>query len=171
MKIFITGLPGVGKTTIILKVTKELKNHDLKIGGFVTQEIREKGKRVGFKIKALDTGEEGILAWAGNGYPRVGKYVVNLKDINNIAVSAIRRAIENADVIIIDEIGAMEYKSREFAKSIDEVIKSEKVLLATVHRRYIDRFKTLGRVYVLTPENREQIRQEIIESLRTHWEI
>jgi len=65
MKIFITGLPGVGKTTIILKVTKELKNHDLKIGGFVTQEIREKGKRVGFKIKALDTGEEGILAWAG----------------------------------------------------------------------------------------------------------
>ncbi|MCD6189718.1 MAG: NTPase, partial [Thermococcus sp.] len=71
MKIFITGLPRVGKTTLVLKVAEELKSHNLRIGGFITQEVREKGRRVGFKIKALDTGEEGILAWVGSGYPRV----------------------------------------------------------------------------------------------------
>lgn len=166
MKIFITGLPGVGKTTLALKVAEELKAHNLKIGGFITQEVREKGRRVGFKIKALDTEEEGILAWIGSGYPRVGKYTVNLEDLNRVGVSAIRRALENVDLIIIDEIGAMEYKSREFADAVEKALKSKKPLLATVHRRYIERFRDYGKLYFLTPENRENIRQEIIESLR-----
>ena len=167
MKIFITGLPGVGKTTLVLKVAEELKTHNLRIGGFITQEVREKGRRVGFKIKALDTGEEGILAWVGSGYPRVGRYVVNLDDLNSVGVSAIRRALKNADLIIIDEIGAMEYKSREFAEAVEEVIKSEKPLLATVHRRYAGRFKNFGTLYTLTPDNRETIRREITKSLKT----
>ncbi|WP_175059711.1 NTPase [Thermococcus sp. 2319x1] len=166
MKIFITGLPGAGKTTLVLRVAEELKAYNLKIGGFITQEVRENGRRVGFKIKALDTGEEGILAWIGEGHPRVGKYTVNLEDLNCIGVLAIKRALKDADLIIIDEIGAMEYKSREFAEAVEKAVKSEKPLLATVHRNYAKRFRNYGKLYVLTPENREHIRQEIIHNLK-----
>ncbi|NJE26955.1 NTPase [Thermococcus sp. MV5] len=166
MRLFVTGLPGVGKTTLVLKVAEEMQGIGLKIGGFTTQEVRKKGRRVGFKIKAIDTKEEGILAWVGEGYPRVGKYVVNLEDLNRVGVSAIRRAISEADLIIIDEIGAMEYKSREFAKIINEVLKKEKPLLATVHRRYTERFRGMGKLYVLTTENREKIKDEVIKELK-----
>jgi len=165
MKIFVTGMPGVGKTTLVLKIAEELKSRGFRVGGMITQEVRERGKRVGFKIKALDTNEEGILAWVGEGYPRVGKYAVNLEDLNRVGVSAIRRALQNADVVIIDEIGAMEFKSREFAKAVEEALKSEKPLLATLHRRWVDKFKDRGKLYVLTVENREKIRERILKKL------
>ncbi|WP_167886807.1 NTPase [Thermococcus sp. M39] len=165
MKIFVTGMPGVGKTTLVLKIAEGLKRRGFKIGGMITQEVREQGRRVGFKIKALDTNEEGILAWVGEGYPRVGKYVVNIEDLDRVGVSAIRRAIQNADIVIIDEIGAMEFKSREFAKAVEEALKSEKPLLATLHRRWVDKFRDKGELYVLTVENREKIREEILHEL------
>lgn len=165
MKIFVTGMPGVGKTTLVLKIAEELKSRGFRVGGMITQEVRERGKRVGFKIKALDTNEEGILAWVGEGYPRVGRYVVNIDDLNKTGVSAIRRALQNADVIIIDEIGAMEFKSREFVKVVEEALNSEKPLLATLHRRWVDKFKDRGKLHVLTVENREKIRDEILHEL------
>lgn len=165
MKIFVTGMPGIGKTTLVLKITEELQNRGFKVGGMITQEVREQGRRVGFKIKALDTNEEGILAWVGGGYPRVGKYVVNVEDLNRVGVSAIRRAVQSADIIIIDEIGAMEFKSREFAKGVEEALKSEKPLLATLHRRWVNKFRGKGKLYILTVENREKIREEILHEL------
>ena len=97
----------------------------------------------------------------------MGKYVVNLEDLTHVGLSAIRRALKNADLIIIDEIGAMEYKSKEFAEAVKEVIKSKKPLLATVHRRYTGRFKNFGTLYTLTLDNRETIRCEIIKNLKT----
>lgn len=165
MKIFVTGMPGVGKTTLALKIAGELQNRGFKVGGMITQEIRKGGRRVGFKIKALDSGEEGILALAGEGYPRVGRYVVNVGDLNRVGVSAIRRALQNANIIIIDEIGAMEFKSREFAKAVEEALKSEKPLLATLHRRWVNKFKDRGKLYVLSVENREKTAEEILHEL------
>jgi Cdc6-like AAA superfamily ATPase len=50
--LLITGLPGVGKTTLIRKLSEELK--DLHPAGFYTQEIREEGVRKGFELISLD---------------------------------------------------------------------------------------------------------------------
>ncbi len=72
-----------------------------------------------------------------------------------MAVPAIRRAIVEADLIVIDEIGPMEYTSDEFIRAVGEVLKSEKPLLAVVHRKFIDRFRPLGgEVHTLSFENR-----------------
>ncbi|WP_048165973.1 NTPase [Palaeococcus pacificus] len=165
MRIFVTGNPGVGKTTLVLKISEALRDKGIKVGGFTTREVRERGRRVGFKIKALDTGEEGTLAWAGLDGPRVGKYGVNLQDLNEIGVEAVERALREADVVIIDEIGAMEFKSKKFAEAVEKAIESEKPLLAALHRRWVDRFKDRGKLYVLTVENREKVREEILLEL------
>lgn len=165
MRIFITGKPGAGKTTLILGTVEELKKRGYRIGGMVTREVRERGKRVGFKIKALDTGEEGILAWVGEGHPKVGRYAVNLHDLEKVGVGAIRRAIGEADLVAIDEIGAMEFKSREFKNAVEEAVNSGKPLLAVLYRRWVDKFRGRGRIYTLSHENREAVRKEIMEML------
>ncbi len=43
--LLITGLPGIGKTTLIKKLSEELKV--LHPAGFYTEEIREEGQRKG----------------------------------------------------------------------------------------------------------------------------
>src|SRR6266480_93311 len=50
-KVLLTGRPGCGKTTLIKRVVNELAQP---AGGFYTEEIRERGERVGFKIITLD---------------------------------------------------------------------------------------------------------------------
>lgn len=163
MKIFVSGMPGVGKTTLILRVSEALKSQGWRIGGVITQEVRERGRRVGFKIMALDTGEEGILAWEGSHGPKVGRYAVNLRDLDEIGVKAVERAINNADLIIIDEIGAMELKSRKFEEVVEKALRSDKHLLAVVHRRLTKRYSRYGMLYILTRENRERVLSKILE--------
>jgi nucleoside-triphosphatase len=52
------------------------------VTGFFTREIKEQGKRVGFSIITID-GKKGVLAHEDiRDRPKVGKYGVNLHDIN-----------------------------------------------------------------------------------------
>jgi nucleoside-triphosphatase len=70
-KILLTGRPGCGKTTLIKRVVDELA---LPAGGFYTEELRENGKRVGFKMITLDS-QEALLAHMDFKTPqRLGKY-------------------------------------------------------------------------------------------------
>lgn len=45
--ILITERPGIGKTTVILKVVQQSPG---KMGGFITREIKRSGKRIGFEF-------------------------------------------------------------------------------------------------------------------------
>lgn len=127
--ILLTGNPGVGKTTIIKKVISGLKNK----GGFFTEEIREGGKRVGFRIITLD-GREGILAYKEKGEFMIGSYSVNMKDLEEIAVESVFSAIKEKEIIIIDEIGKMEILSPKFKKAVLEALRSPKMVIGVIHR-------------------------------------
>ena len=60
----VTGYPGAGKTTAIIKRIKQLNEP---ISGFYTREIRNiEGGREGFKIVGIKTKKEGILASTNN---------------------------------------------------------------------------------------------------------
>ncbi|KAI3843402.1 hypothetical protein MKX03_024296 [Papaver bracteatum] len=52
----VTGPPGVGKTTLVMKVLETLRasNPNLKAQGFYTSEIRQGMERVGFEVVTLD---------------------------------------------------------------------------------------------------------------------
>jgi len=127
--VFITGRPGCGKTTMIIEIIKE---SNLNAGGFYTAEVREGGKRKGFKIIDLD-GNEGILAHVGLKSPyKVGKYKVNIKDLEEIGVKSILNAINKGKVIVIDEIGKMELFSERFKRAVEEAINSKNVVLGTI---------------------------------------
>lgn len=157
--ILICGPPGVGKTTLIKKILEKL---NLKAGGFYTEEIKENNRRVGFKIISLDN-QKGILAHISiKGAKRVGRYGVNIDDLEGIGVKSLDRALRNEDLVIIDEIGKMEIFSDKFKEKVLDCLHSEKFVLATIGiggDKYISRIKERDDVIVfeMNRENRDRL--------------
>lgn len=157
--ILICGPPGVGKTTLIKKILEKL---NLKAGGFFTEEIKENNRRVGFKIISLDN-QKGILAHISiKGAKRVGRYGVNIDDLEGIGVKSLDRALRNEDLVIIDEIGKMEIFSDKFKEKVLDCLHSEKFVLATIGiggDKYISRIKERDDVIVfeMNRENRDRL--------------
>ena len=127
----LTGRPGVGKTTIIRTVAARL---DRRAGGFYTQEIRVQGRRTGFRLVTLD-GTTGTLAGVNVSSPcRVGRYGVHLRDLEQVGVQAIWRAVNEpaVTVVVIDEIGKMELFSPAFREAVLAALDSSKAVVATI---------------------------------------
>jgi len=139
----ITGTPGIGKTTVIMRVAEVLKARGKLVGGMTSKEQRDGEIRKGFLIQDVSNGNKGWLASVNQSDgPRVGKYRVNLNDLESIGVKAIQEATKSADVIIIDEIGPMELRSLAFKKAVQEALDSRKPVIATIRFKAVDEFVT-----------------------------
>lgn len=168
--LFITGSPGSGKTTVLLKAIEALKARGHRVGGMISREARTSGTRVGFEILDLGSGRRGWLAHVNQKQgPRVGRYRVNLEDLNDIGAGAILKAVENFDVIAIDEIGPMELHSERFKEAVKRVVESGTLVIGTVHwkarDKLIERIKARedAEIYRVTYENRGNLHETIVE--------
>jgi len=165
--ILLTGRPRVGKTTIIKDVVRSLPGQ---AGGFYTEEMRERGRRQGFKIVTLD-GQEGVLAHVGiKSRMRVSKYGVKLADLEGIGVAAIREALGQKDYVVIDEIGKMELFSQAFRDAVWAAVHSDKPVLGTItlaSHPWANNVKALPQVTIIevTLANRDRISQRVLDSL------
>ena len=63
---------------------------------------------------------------------RVSKYVVDIDSLDRIGVSVIRKAAQQCDLVVIDEIGKMELFSVKFRETVLEVIDYGERLLGTI---------------------------------------
>lgn len=176
-KFFVLGSPGVGKTTLVEYLFQFLKDNlpDLDFTGFITKEIREKGKRKGFKIKMLDSEEEYILALK-KGFlsekerkerPAVGKYEVILENLDRI-VEKLEKKINKKKFpfFIIDEIGKMEALSVKFCSFIETLLSSKNYLLATLGKGEIPFLRKVREFEPaffceVTKENREFLKERL----------
>jgi nucleoside-triphosphatase len=173
-RIFLTGEPGCGKTTTIKKVSETLAAHGRKVGGVISGEIREGGVRVGFNLEDILTHETGILAHVSQrDGPTVGKYRVNLADIQRIAVSAIKHAIDYADVILVDELGPMELHSMPFILAVEMALATPKHFVGTIHKRashyLVAAIKSnpAYQIHEVTPNNRNELAKSITERIES----
>ena len=168
----LTGSPGVGKTTVLMKTVNALKERGCSVGGMISREVREGGTRVGFEILNLNSSERGWLAHVNQVIgQQVGKYRVNMEDLNNIGAKAIMDAAENCDVIAIDEIGPMELLSEKFRDAVRKALESRKLVVAVVHWKAQDRLITDAKnmkdaeIFTVTAENREKLPTTIAEKV------
>ena len=140
------------------------------MGGIITSEIRDSRGRLGFQIEDISTHKVGTLAHmyeTSGEAPSVGKYHVNLLNLETVGVAAITNAVCTADVIIIDEIGPMELKSREFIMAVELAVSSQKYLIGTIHRMSTHPLVTAIRsnldsqILEVTLHNRDTIPSEV----------
>jgi len=106
---------------------------------------------VGFSINTLD-GREGILAHQNlKSQFRVGKYGVNLKDIDSIAVPAMI-AERKEKIVVIDEIGKMECFSVLFKRTLVRVLSLPNWIIGSIAQKgdlFIQRIKERDDVKVI----------------------
>lgn len=128
--LLITGRPRTGKTTLISELVSLWPE---RCGGFITEEIRERGERIGFRIRTLD-GNIGVLASIHLMSPyRVSRYGVDVESLEKIGVEAIYRAINAKEIVVIDEIGKMELYSQKFKEAVLAALDSPKRVLGVIH--------------------------------------
>lgn len=165
-KFFLTGRPGSGKSTVLLKCVEQLHGLGFAVGGISTPEIRSGGSRVGFSVVDLASGRRAPLAGTEVASSfRVGRYGVDLMGFESVALPALEYAERSCDVICIDEIGPMELFSRPFERRIDELIRGPKPMVAVVHRRRADAYGGRGTLFHVSPGNREQLAELIVGRL------
>lgn len=167
-KILLTGLPGCGKTTAVMKIISGLDPE--RIAGFYTQEIREDDTRKGFSWTRLD-GATGVLAHVNTKSAcKVGKYGVDVIGFEKSVVPILDLERKNVDLFVIDEIGKMECFSEKFVTAIRLLFSSKKSVLATVAKKgkgLISGIKNYPdtQLFNLTTQNRDKIITEISQIL------
>ncbi|OIR14430.1 MAG: hypothetical protein BEU04_03130 [Marine Group III euryarchaeote CG-Bathy1] len=168
VKVAISGHPGSGKTSTLLRIAQMLSD-EYSIGGFTTHPIKEEGYIVGYGLKNYTTElcdecapktqndktptshceacgayEQGIVAsknWDVK--PRITvlhdeepvNLGIQLSVVNKIATKSVKDAIENKDLIIVDEVGKLVSESPEFSEVLTEALDSGKPMILTIHKR------------------------------------
>ncbi|MCX7981626.1 MAG: NTPase [Syntrophales bacterium] len=167
IRIFLTGLPGCGKTTIIKNVIEKIGPH-LPISGFFTSEIRTEHTRVGFSITTTD-GKEGILAHINfKSKYKVGRYGVDLAGFERIVLPCLLG--KSSSLYVIDEIGKMECLSLPFCTAVRELLSREIPIIGTIALRgggIIAEVKARKdiQIWEVTPANRDTLPMKILEKI------
>ncbi|MHA2066146.1 MAG: NTPase [Candidatus Thorarchaeota archaeon] len=165
--VILTGRPGIGKSTLIRKVINTLEPD--RADGFWSEEIRENSTRVGFSIITI-SGEQGVLAHSSlKTGPRVGKYRVNVEDLESIAIPSLARARTQGKIIVIDEIASMELYSPQFAPEVRKCLDTGRVVATLQQRRgtFQDEVRSRKDVHLIeiTLANRDSILHEVLSRL------
>jgi len=167
----VTGRPGIGKTTVLLNAVEGLRAKGYRVGGMVSREVRQEGARVGFQVINLKAGEEGWLARINQpSGPQLGKYRVNLVDLETFGVKAIQTALGEADLVVIDEIGPMELFSQAFKQAVKDAVDSRKLILGVIHHSARDpvieaiRKREDAEMLEVTFENRSRVHNILIQN-------
>ncbi|MBS3118391.1 hypothetical protein J4417_01780 [Candidatus Woesearchaeota archaeon] len=172
MLIFLTGKPGVGKTSMLAELASQLqaekgkdKKPKRKVAGFLMEEIREGEVRKGFFMKDLASGEKELLAhldsrFVNSGY-HLSRFHVSMGAIDK-SLARFEKSFPLAEYVFIDEIGRFGLFSETFSQALDTVLHTpNKIIVATLHVSYLPLFGHLGEVLFLKQDNHQEIKEKL----------
>jgi nucleoside-triphosphatase len=149
------------------RLAELLRDAGVPLSGFLTREMREDGRRVGFEIETF-AGERGLLAHVDiKGGPRVGRYGVDLEEFERVALPSLKHP---GGVVLIDELGKMELASERFREEVLALFERDLPLVATVHtarHAFTDELKRRADVSTmrLTASNRADLPAQLLDLL------
>ena len=186
-KIGVTGLPRSGKSAVMEKVVSMLadeRREEMRargddvaaaklLGGMSCEPVSENGERVGFKCFNFQTGEEAVMAHK-NIDSRMGVlgYGINHDALEEVAVPAIQEAMDDYEVIVIDEIGKFSVESEAFVEVVRKAMEIDKPTLLTLHKKSRHpllqdiRRRDDARILEVTPVNRALLPYKIHKLIR-----
>ena len=164
----LTGVPGVGKTTVIRRVAGLLAGQ--RVAGCYTEELRVGGQRQGFRLIGFD-GQQGLIAHVD--FPtrhRVGKYGVDVSALDRLAEATLAPDPATA-VFLVDEIGKMECLSPRFVAAMRKVLASDNTVVATVSQKGGGFMAEIRRrehspLWEVTRRNRDQLPARVLAWLK-----
>lgn len=163
--LLLTGIPGVGKTTVIREVAECLPPSS--VAGFYTAEMRESGRRTGFRLITFK-GKEGVIAHIDFDHSyQVGKYGVDVAAIDQLVEAALQ--LDPASrLYLVDEIGKMECLSQGFVTAMRALLASGNIVVATIAYKgggFIQEAKARNDVQVweVTRSNRNDLPKRVME--------
>jgi nucleoside-triphosphatase len=156
--ILITGQPGVGKTTLIRKLSIIFK--EFNPAGFFTTEIFENDERVGFAIENLN-GDGRVLAHINlKSKYSMGKFKIDIKGFEDFLQNILLKE-KKTGLYIMDGIGKLECESKKFSKLIVDLLDADKPLIATIPEK--------GTGLISEIKKRDDVR--IVELTQTNHEL
>ena len=186
-KIGITGLPRSGKSAVMQKVVSMLADERVEemwargddvaaaklLGGMRCEPLVENGERVGFKCINYQTGEEAVMAHKKiDSRTRVLGYGIDPEALDRVAVPAIQEAMDDYEVIVIDEIGKFSVESEAFVEVVRKAMEVDKPTLVTLHKKSRHpllqdiRRRDDARILEVTPVNRALLPYKIHKLMR-----
>ena len=186
-KIGVTGLPRSGKSAVMEKVVSMLteerrdemraRGDDVAaaklLGGMRCEPVIENGERVGFKCINFQTGEEAVMAHKSiDSRTRVLGYGIDPEALDRVAVPAIQEAMDDYEVLVIDEIGKFSVESEAFVEVVRKAMEIDKPTLLTLHKKSRHpllqdiRRRDDARILEVTPVNRALLPYKIHKLIR-----
>ncbi|KAF5836084.1 NTPase-domain-containing protein [Dunaliella salina] len=147
--IFLTGAPGVGKSTLIMRITEKLQEErNLYVCGFRTDEVRQQpGGRIGFDIINIK-GSRKPLSRLGEQRPLFDLNGAGKMELfSRTFFPAVRQVLSQPHVLVLGTIPMMKPDGRVM-KEVEEIRGRKDVTVVTV-----------------TQQNRNMLASELFEML------
>lgn len=151
-----------------MAVVDALKKAGVSVTGFYCPEVRAGGRRIGFRIVDIATGEEGWLARVSKGRCsiRVGRYCVTVEDALRVGLRALE-GVGDADILAIDELGPMELRIGKLREAVIEALTRSRAFIVVAHARLRDPGVLAvlrgAEWFTVTEANRDRLRSELPE--------
>jgi nucleoside-triphosphatase len=178
--LLVTGKPGIGKSTAVAAALADMvaRPH----AGFISSEMRENGKRQGFRIKTLRSNRSGVLASPSiespvrfgsprpDGLPRLG---VDLEFLRKHVVPELHLAATEPEcIVVVDELGPMQASAPELCEAVDALLDGSWTAIGSIAEarghQWLDQVKGRANVHQLrlTTDNRAQAPRQLLDFIR-----
>jgi nucleoside-triphosphatase len=143
--VIVTGATGSGKTTLTTAVIERLRGRGARVAGILAPGHLADGRRTGFDIVNLATGEREILAreeeHVVGPHPRWSRFAFSPAGLA-LGRNALGEDARGADVVVVDEVGPFELSGGGWADALDALAKTfEGAMLLVVRESVVDPVK------------------------------
>jgi nucleoside-triphosphatase THEP1 len=143
--VIVTGATGSGKTTVVQAAVESLRARRLSVAGILAPGLLEDGRRSGFDLVDLGTGQTAALAREDAGpngaHPQWSRFAFS-PDGLALGERALGPHAFGADVLVVDEVGPFELAGGGWASALDRIAREYTgTLLLVVRASIVDAVK------------------------------